>query len=143
MVIIPKDKKVFLLAQRIVKPLQGWWWIGGGRIAGQTKSEAARANFRREAGLDLPEERFKLHASFEYLWKDRQQEPRDIGCHMVGWTHSVELTDEELRQMAEKGVDPKEYDAALGLQRFDRRRILSTPDLHPNIILLFDEIFPR
>ena len=137
-VIIDRDKQIFYLANRISKPMTGWWWIGGRMGAGETKEEAAMRNFKRETGLNLSSDRLRLVAVFDYFWKDRQQVPQEVGCHMLAYTFVVELTAEELAAI---GLEKSEYEASAGLTAFNREQLIKEK-VFPAILDLYDLIFP-
>lgn len=141
--IVPIDsvRKTFYLARRTSKPMIGWWWIGGKMWPDQTKEEAAAANFKRETGLELPEDRFTLVANLDYCWKDRSQAPEEIGCHMSGYTFTVELTVEE-REAAFGKLAKDEYQEGTGFSPFDRERLIEE-EVFSSVIDLYDHIFPQ
>lgn len=140
-VIINRERQTFYLAKRAAHPMKGIWWIGGRRHKGETPLEGIRFNFKRETGLDLPESRFTFVTILEYLWQDREQEPRYVGSHDLVHQFTVELTDEELAQV-HAGLDAHEYDQNFGLQEFDRAR-LEAEGVYPTIIDVFNTIFKR
>lgn len=135
---INRSRRTIYLARRAVKPMQGWWWIGGRMFAGEHEQESVKRCFRRETSLDLPSERFEYVAMYRYWWKDRKQEPQDKGADDLSYTFVVELTSEELRKVSHK-LDKKEY-AQGGLQEFDRER-LSIENVHPAILDLYNRVF--
>ena len=135
---IDVDRKNIYLANRISKPMTGWWWIGGRMCAGETKEEAAMRNFERETGLNLSSDRLRLVAVFDYFWKDRQQVPQEVGCHMLAYTFVVELTAEELAAI---GLEKSEYEASAGLTAFNREQLIKEK-VFPAILDLYDLIFP-
>ena len=137
---IDVDRKVFYLARRVSKPGTGWWWIGGRMAPHETKEEAAVSNFKRETGLELHQGRLKLVAVNDYRMKDRAQPPQEIGCHMVGYIFTVELTTEEIVAVF-GNLDEKEYQQGTGLYAFDRKRLLRE-HVFPSILDLYDHIFP-
>jgi len=96
--IVPIDeaKRIIYLARRASKPMVGWWWIGGRMAPHETKEEAAVGNFKRETGIELSRGRLKLATILDYRWEDRAQEPQEVGCHMLAYTFTVELTEDEL-----------------------------------------------
>lgn len=140
--IVPIDsrRRKMYLARRRSKPMKGLWWIGGGMYAHQTKEEAAVALFRQETGIELSAERFKLVAIFDYRWKDREQTPQDIGCHMIGYTNVVELSDEEICAI-EGQLDRQEYEEGYGLRAYAREDLVLL-GVFPAVLDLYDHIFP-
>ncbi len=100
------DKLVAFLAKRKAKPMSSWWMIGGGRMPGETPSQSIVRCFKSETGLTVDEERFGYLCRNSYIWKDRQQQPQDVGCHMEADTFVVVLTHDE---MAAIRLDKNEY----------------------------------
>lgn len=137
-VVIDRREQLFYLAARTSKPITGWWWIGGGIQAGMSKEEAAVAGFKREAGLTLSTERLMLVAVNDYRFKDRAQEPQDIGCHMLGYIFAVELSKEERASLV---LDPNEYQSGSKLKPFDRTGLV-TSGVFPAVLDLYDDLFP-
>ena len=139
-VIIDRQKRVFYLAQRSVKPMQGWWVIGGRSFAGETPIESIRRCFERETSVCFPLNRFELIRLNRYFWKDREQKPQNLGYDSLAYTFAVELTQEEI-EAAAKGLDPNEYKTRAGLQEFNLKR-LRVEGVHPMIIDLYQQLFP-
>jgi len=84
----------------------------------ETKEEAAARNFKRETGLEIPQNRFKLVAVFDYRWKDRAQPPQEIGCDMLGYTFIVKLPAAKLASVS-ANLEEEEYEKGAGLSAFD------------------------
>lgn len=137
-VVIDREKQAIYLAPRTAKPGTGLWWIGGGIAAGTSKEDGAADNFKRETKLELPPERFQLVAANDYRFKDRAQEPSDIGCHMFGYIFTVELTDEEHAAMT---LDPGEYAEGQGLRPYSREELVQANVRQP-VLDLYDDLFP-
>ena len=137
---IDRDARVFFLAKRRAKPMRGVWWIGGGVSAGTLLEEAMAQNFKRETSLLLDADRFRFVCTNQYLWKDREQDPRDVGCHMEGHTFAVELSSEELATAGAR-LDQNEYDVDFGLQAFNRDRLV-IEGAHQAIVDAYDLVFP-
>ncbi|MDP3764314.1 MAG: NUDIX domain-containing protein [bacterium] len=136
---IDTNRKVIYLAKRVSIPMTGWWWIGGGMMPHETKEEAVARNFQRETKLELPQDRFELIAVFDYRWKDRAQLPQEIGCHMLGYTFTIELTVAELGSVY-ANLEDREYKENTGLFAFDRERLVSEK-VFPSILDLYDRVF--
>lgn len=137
--VIHRDHKLIYLAQRLSKPMTGWWWIGGGMAPDDTKEAAAIRNFKRETGLELSSSRLELAAVLDYRWKDRAQLPQEIGCHMMAYTFVVELTAEELLSSS-ANLDPIEYERGVGLVPFNRNQLVED-NVAPPILWLYDHVF--
>ena len=86
-----KERSMFL-ARRRSRPMTGWWLIGGKMMPDELKEQSMVRCFQRETKLELPPESFSLVAVFDYRWKNRQQEPQQIGCHMGGVLHLYRRT---------------------------------------------------
>lgn len=136
---ISRSRRVIFLATRDSKPMTGLWGIGGRMSAAETKEEAAVRNFKRETGLELTQSRLTLAAVFDYRWKNRQQYPQDMGCHMSAYTFTVELTAEEL-VYASANLDPNEYKQGVGLVPYDRYQLIEE-NVAPPILWLYDHVF--
>jgi len=133
-----RSKKIYL-ANRRSKPITGLWWIGGKMMPTETKEESVVRAFERETKLKLPIKRFKLVAVFDYRWKDRAQKPQNIGCHMLAYTFTIELSIKEL-QFASTHLDPKEYDNKNGLTAFTRKELVKA-NVFPVILDLYDHLY--
>lgn len=136
---IDKNRRVIYLARRVSKPMTGWWWIGGRMEPNETKEEAAVRNFKRETGLEISQNRFRQVAVLDYRWKYRAQSPQEIGCHMVAFTFSVELTAAELASLS-GNLENKEYEKETGLFAFNREQLVGE-GVFPAILDLYDHLF--
>lgn len=137
-VIFNSERRTIYLAERRVKPMAGWWWIGGRRRAGETATQSMQRCFRRETSLEIPEGRFIQIVVQEYHWKDREQVPQDAGSHNLSYVHAVELSDEEL-VAASANMDKKEYKSS-GLKEFTREQLVKV-GAHPAILDFYDKLF--
>ena len=139
-VLVDSTRERMYLARRRARPLQGWWWIGGRMMAGETPLHGAVRKLEQATSLRAESSRLVPVAVFNYLWKDRAQAPQDIGCHMVAHTYLFEPSANEL-QMIVRNLDPSEYDLSTGLVAFDRQRLLQE-QVFPVISDLYDHLFP-
>ncbi len=137
-VIVNNERRTIYLTKRRTKPMDGWWWIGGRRVFGKSAEESMVTNFARETGLKLSPDRFEFILRQEYVWKDREQEPQDVGSHNDSNVHTVTLTDEELASVNEN-LDQTEYDGT-GLVEFTREKLVEE-QVHPAILGLYDAYF--
>ena len=138
---IDREKKIIYLVRRKIKPMKGLWWIGGKMNPDDTKEMSVVRSFKREAGLELPADRFKLAAFFDYRWKDREQLPQDVGCHMTAYTFTIELSDEEIALV---NLD-ETFEKGVGLTPFTREKIeqeIAKGEAISAILDLYDYIFP-
>ena len=138
-IVVDRKKRTVWLARRAVLPMKGLWIIGGRRFAGEAALDSITRCFKRETGLTVTPERFSFIMATEYRWKDREQEPQNLGSHNLSYTFAVELTAEE-RITAANSLEKKEYQPGFGLQEFDRERSVRE-HVHPVILDLYDEIF--
>ena len=137
-IVFNRERRTVFLARRLVKPMQGWWIIGGRMQAGESPHQSMRRCFKRETSLDLPDERFNLLRLNRYLWKDREQEPQNAGSDDLCFTFSIELTKQEI-QKASQALERDEYEAG-GLSEFNYAK-LNREGVNPIIIDLFDQFF--
>jgi len=137
-VIVNRERRQIYLARRRSKPMTGWWWLGGGQMVNETDVEAATRSFERETKIRLSHYRLIRIATHDYFWKDRQQEPQSIGCHMEGKTFMVELTDAEISNIK---LDPDEFEAEKGLTAFTREELVKE-GVFPAILDFYDMVFP-
>lgn len=87
----------------------------------------------------MPENRFSIVCINEYIWKDREQHPQDIGCHALAHTFVVELSEEE-RVLVSASLEKAEYEPG-GLREFGRKELVAE-GVHPMLVHLYDKIFP-
>ena len=80
---------------------------GGRAKPGETTKEAAARNLKRELGLNLTPDRFKVIATYSFLWYKREQEPQEHGLADISTIHVVELSEEESNAIK---IDEKEYE---------------------------------
>jgi ADP-ribose pyrophosphatase YjhB (NUDIX family) len=139
-IIIDPEKKIFYLPRRVVKPMMGYWSIGGRRFPGDSAAASVAKNFMRETGVKAPRGRFRFISTIEVIWKDRKESPVNIGKHDIIQFFSIKLDKKELAH-ASANLCRTEY-AAGSLEAFDRKKMASKR-LHPALIDLYDKIFPR
>ena len=137
--IIDRDERKLYLAMRRARPASGWWYIGGRAFAGETELESMLRCFQRETGMKVAVERFQFISMNRYQWKDRAQEPVNIGCDSLCYTYALELSAEERLKVA-KSLDQNEYTHEIGLRGFTRAELISENVL-PQIIDFYDMVF--
>ena len=137
--IINKKKKLIYLAERSVKPMKGFWSIGGRRFVGDTLVESVRNNFLRETSVNINMEKFEYICTKEVIWKDRKEEPQDFGKHDLVQFFYVELDFEELKQ-ASRNLCKSEY-SQKGLVSSDRNKIKDY-NIQQIMVQIYDKIFP-
>lgn len=135
--IVGKKDGLIYLPERKVKPMKGWWNIGGRRFVGETAPESAVRNFIKETGLSLSPKRFTLVTIREAVWKDRKETPQNVGKHDLIHIFAVDLNKKELRYVSQN-LCPEEYHS--GLSPFTRKKLIQEK-VHPLIVSVYDEIF--
>lgn len=137
-IIISKKEKAIYLAKRKIRPMKDWWVIGGRSFTGELPEESIVRCFKRETSLKIAKKRFKMLCINRYLWKDREQEPQDVGSDNLAYTFIVEL-DEKERTAVSKNLNKGEYED-IDLEKFDLKR-LREEKVHPMIIFAYKQIF--
>ena len=128
---------VVWLAMRSVRPARNVWWvIGGARRPGHSPLEDLELNWLRETRTMVGMERFVVLSTHEYIWKDRSQEPIELGCHIRADTYGIALTGPEIRRVASR-LEAREYYVNQGLVRFTYRDICG-PGHHPMLQVLVE-----
>lgn len=136
-VLVNPINQTFYLARRRARPMSGWWWMGGN--TGDINLPLPNVLYKvleRELGFGILIERMTFRLVGEYFWKDRAQQPHNIGCHMCGLTFSVEVTAEEVSRIK---LDPQEYEG--GLIEFTRADLVRE-GVYPTIIDAYNIVFP-
>lgn len=136
-IIIEKSAHVIHLPKRVVRPMQGWWSIGGRRMPGESPRDAVARKFEKETSLKISPRRFDFVSIQEVIWKDRKENPKNIGKHDLIHFFRVELTPKERKTVSEN-LDPNEYEK--GLTAFDRKSLVAKK-VHPAILANYDLIF--
>jgi len=137
-IIFSRKEKAIYLAKRRIRPMKDWWVIGGRSFTGELPEESIARCFERETDLKLPKKRFKMFCINRYLWKDRQQEPQEMGSDNLAYTFVVELSEKEIKAVSGK-LNKEEYED-IGLEKFDLKR-LRREKVHPMIISAYKQIF--
>ncbi len=138
---INRKKRLIYLASRKIKPVIGWWFIGGRIFAGEKEVDAASRIFKRETSISILPERFKFFSSHRYFMDVRAQPPQDSPCDMLGFNFTVELKPKEFKK-ASKNLDPNEYEDGSSLKAFSRDDLVALK-VHIPLLDLYDEIFPK
>lgn len=139
-IIFDIEKRLFYLPRRIVKPMKGYWSIGGRRFPGESASKAVSRNFERETTVKIAPGRFHPVSTIEVIWKDRKETPTTIGKHDLIQFFTVMLGKKEL-ELASGNLCTTEYKAE-SLEPFDRKKMI-LKKLHPALIDFYDRVFPR
>jgi ADP-ribose pyrophosphatase YjhB (NUDIX family) len=136
---VNRAKKTVYLAKRKAKPQADWYLLGGRMQRGESEVEAAKRNIKRETGLEIATDRLEYIALKRYWWKERQQEPQNMGADTLIFTFALELTQDELAY-ASAQLDESEYETELGLREFSLEE-LKQANVHRSVIDLWGEIF--
>jgi ADP-ribose pyrophosphatase YjhB (NUDIX family) len=92
--VVYKDK--IILERRQKNPIEGEWWIFGGRmLIGESFEETAHRGLLRELGIDIPKERFENIGAFSLRWPTRREVDATNGCHHLLAAHMVVISDDE------------------------------------------------
>ncbi|MFA6096513.1 MAG: NUDIX domain-containing protein [Candidatus Paceibacterota bacterium] len=139
-IILSGEEKAIYLAKRRIRPMKDWWVIGGRSFNGELPEESIVRCFKRETALKIAKKRFNMLCINRYLWKDREQEPQNVGSDNLIYTFTVKLSEEEIKAVSEN-LNREEYEDS-GLQGFDLER-LQEEKIHPMIISAYKQIFNR
>lgn len=124
----------------INKPASGLFWnIGGTLHRGREARAGMAATFFCETHLRVEPGRFRFVAVVRYWWKDRAQNPEDIGSDNLAYTYYIELSPED-RAFVAANLDVEEYDR--GLRKFTREDLVRE-GVHQVILDTYDAIFPQ
>ncbi len=139
-IIIDMGKRLFYLPRRTVKPMKGYWSIGGRRFPGESASKAVSRNFERETTVKVAPSRFHPVSTVEVIWKDRKEPPTTIGKHDLIQFFTVVLGKKEFEK-ASGNLCKDEYETG-SLEPFDRKK-MALRKLHPVLIDIYDRVFPH
>lgn len=103
------DGKRVFLGRRRVEPQPDWWFVGGRARPGETTTEAAARNVKRETGLDVPAERFGVIANYSFVWGLRAQAPAENGTADTSTIHVLSLLADEEKLLSSARMDENEY----------------------------------
>ena len=134
-IIVDRKRKKIVLSYRLVYTMKDRFWNFGGSIdAREPYPEAARRTFARDAGLDLPTERFiyvRQHRVFSAI---RGEIPQNAGEDCLTFQFAVHLTDEEISRL-KPGAG--RYS---GLRGFSREDLAADRRLAPQL-KFYDAVF--
>lgn len=140
--LINTARKTLYLAKRCILPMNHWWIIGGRVLRLESEVDAIIRIFKGDTGLFISPERFvpvpHPNDYHRYQWKDREQEPKDLGSDNVVHNFSLELTDQEIALVK---LNPGEYESSLGLVEFDRNKLIAE-NVYSAIVDIYDQLFP-
>jgi ADP-ribose pyrophosphatase YjhB (NUDIX family) len=138
-VLIDAERRAFYLADRIVHPVKGWWWIGGRIFRGEDPLEAARRKLDQESAVVLDTTRFRYIKMLRHMMTVRQQEPQNAGTDTIAYTYAAAVSVKEANQVS-IGLVHSEY--RLGSLRSFTREELHAENIRPQIRDLYDLVFP-
>jgi len=137
-IIVDYEKKLIYLAKRSVKPMQGYWTIGGRRKAGDSSHDSIVKTFLRETSIVTKRNQFSYISTKEVIWKDRKERPINIGKHDLIQFFAIELSKAQLSK-ASNNLCKNEYEPS-GLKGFDKSS-LKINKIHPLMLEIYNEIF--
>ncbi len=97
--IVVAHKGLMLIGKRTIEPQSGWWIIGGRMIPGESFTEAAARNVKRELNLNIKPFRFKYLNTQSMVLPIRAQPPKNHGCHMVSIAMTLTITNKEAKDI--------------------------------------------
>lgn len=98
-----------LLGRRCVHPQPDWWFVGGRTRPGDTPQEGAARNVKRELGLDLPPDRYRVVGVYSFVWRTRQQAPATNGTADMSTVLQLRLSDAEASSVSVDSFAKSEY----------------------------------
>lgn len=128
--IIEDDRSRILLGMRTNEPAKGCWFVPGGRILKNERiSQAFERVMKDELGLDLDYSQAEFVGVFEHIYPTNFALAEDFGTHYVVLTYRVKLIGP---------VDVSADNQHSELAWFDKDRILSDEQVHPNTKAYFE-----
>jgi ADP-ribose pyrophosphatase YjhB (NUDIX family) len=138
-VLIDRPRRKMYLAKRCIEPACGLWWVlGGRRYAGESIYDAAIRHLKADADLSVDPGDLHYVCQNEYRWARREQEPKEIGIHVIADIVALHVSVEELSHAAAH-LRPDEYDTQSGFREFNFLRLMeenahtAMGDLHARI----------
>lgn len=113
------DGSLLLLGKRNTEPQPDWWFVGGRMRPGESTTEAAARNVKRETGVEVRPGRFKVVANYSFVWGKRAQPPMNNGTADISTVHTVRLTTSEEALISKENMDQKEYDDVQWMRHAD------------------------
>ena len=91
----------------------------------------------RETGVRVAARRLVWLAQNDYLWKNREQHPQNIGCHDIADAFALRVNEKEIERMR-RGLDAEEYETDKGscLVHFDKAKLVAA-GVHPAMVDLY------
>jgi ADP-ribose pyrophosphatase YjhB (NUDIX family) len=121
-----------------------YWFIGGRERVDEDPVQAAVRCFKRETKVEISGDRLTPIGIFIYAWRNRAQEPTNLGCCALGITFALPATPEEIARAA-RGLEAKEYYADEGFREFNRNQLVELTEagrLRPTVLAAYDHCFP-
>jgi len=139
-VFINHAQRIVYLAERIVEPVKGLWWIGGRVLRGETFETAAVRKIHEECGIKVAEDRLKFVEIIRHMSAMRKQHPQNVGADTMTFTYFVEIQPEEVVE-ANLALSPTEY-APASLLPYDVSR-LKEIGVHQQVLDICSLIFSQ
>ena len=106
-VIVTNDKHQILLGKRNVFPMKDYWYGCGGRMrVNESPIDSAHRLLKRELGITQFQP-IRYVTTHSYVWKMRDQEPKDHGTCDISILTTMKLLNEQIDHIK---LDNKEYD---------------------------------
>lgn len=128
--IVRNEHGQVLLGYRRNRPARDSWFVPGGRIRKNERTQDALARIaRNELGIDATGGR--LLGVFDHIYDDNFYGAPDIGTHYVVCAYQFHIG-------ADASLRPDDQHA--GLRWWSPEQLLSSPEVHPNTKLYFTEV---
>lgn len=86
----PEGTHIFA-GKRCVQPQPDWWFMGGRMFPGETPVQSAQRLLKRELGLEIESERFRVVCAQAFAFGMREQEPKEHGTTDTQFCYKVQL----------------------------------------------------
>jgi 8-oxo-dGTP pyrophosphatase MutT (NUDIX family) len=139
-VLCAPQQRLIYLADRVVHPVKGWWWMGGRISFGEDFKDAAVRKLSEETLISIDPERLTFVMQHRTISHLREQSPQEAGSDTLGFLFRVDVTQDELN-VALNGLAPEEYQPR-SLTPFNRRT-LTQQNVRPQIMDAYDRIYSR
>lgn len=102
----PEGTHIFA-GKRCVQPQPDWWFMGGRMFPGETPVQSAQRLLKRELGLEVDGERFRIVCAQAFAFGMREQEPKEHGTTDAQFCYKVQLRN--AGEVEKVVLDEKEY----------------------------------
>lgn len=133
----PEERAIYL-AERVIKPADGWWWIGGRVFPGEELQDAAARKLRQEAGLIVGTDRLSFVLQHRLMSSVREQAPSDAGSDSLSFLFRLDITFAE-SMLIHSSLSCAEF-RPNSLRKFTRDQLVGK-HVRPQILDAFDRIY--